>query len=270
MEKRIETLTSLEGRKFLYELYQKLRYENELSGFMILIICWKVCVFEKNPSKFVKTDVIILHSLGVLKGTKLWIEETVNRHYYSTINSFVYFGAAILLVLIGVRKFSDSISTELVIGSIIFEASMLMLIFIVMLFSPDEDLFEEEQESEESILIHEIGEISTEFATAVSKLETVSFELKNINYNQTEMINKLSESIELLSKAVSPTDEFNDNIKETNEQIKSLKSHIEQLTNNTKELREKDIRFEIRREIENLLIDKVGRNDKKDKKEKTD
>ena len=270
MERKIETLTTLEGRKFLFELYQKLRFENELSGLMILVICWKVCVFEKNPSKFVKTDVIILHSLGLWKGTTLWIEEIVNRHYFSTINSFVYFGAAILLVLIGVRKFSDSISTELVIGSIIFEASMLMLIFVVMLFSPDEDLFEEENESEESILIHEIGEISTEFATAVTKLETVSIELKNFNNNQSEIINQLSESIKLLSKAVSPSDEFNNNIKETNEQIKDLKNNIELLSNNTKEIREKDIRFEIRREIENLLIDKIGRNEKKDKKDKKD
>lgn len=267
MERKIETLTTLEGRKFLFELYQKLRFESELSGFMILIICWKVCVFEKNPSKFIKTDVTILHSLGLWKGTTLWIEEIVNRHYFSTINSFVYFGAAILLVLIGVRKFSDSISTNLVIASIIFEASMLMLIFVVMLFSPDEDLIEDDKESEESILIQEIGEISTEFATAVTSLETVSLELRTFNNNQNEIINQLSESIKLLSKAVSPSDEFNQNIKETNLQIIELKSHIELLTNNTKELRQKDIRFEIRREIENLLIDKVGRDDKKEKKD---
>lgn len=267
MEKKIETLTSLEGRKFLYELYQKLRYENELSGIMILIICWKVCVFEKNPSKFIKTDVVIIHRLGLFKGIALWIEEIVNRHFFSTINSFVYFGAAILLVLIGVRKFSDAISTELVIASIIFEASMLLLIFVVMLFSPDEDVLEEDKESEESILIHEIGEISTDFATAVSKLENVSLELRNFNNSQIELINKLTESTNFLSKAISPSDEFVENLKSTNEQLNNLKHQIQLLTESTKEIKEKDIRFEIRRELENLLIDKITSNAQKDKKD---
>ncbi|PKL78151.1 MAG: hypothetical protein CVV25_12530 [Ignavibacteriae bacterium HGW-Ignavibacteriae-4] len=267
MEKKIETLTSLDGRKFLHELYKKLKYENELSGLMILIICWKVCVFEKNPSKFVKTDVTILHKLGAWKGTTLWIEEIVNRHFYSTINSFVYFGAAILLVLIGVRKFSDAISTELVIGSIIFEASMLLLIFVVMLFSPDEDLIIDENESEESILIQEIGEIGTDFATAVSKLEDVSLELKNFNNSQAELINKLAEATNNISKAVSPSDEFIYNIKQTNEQLSNLRTQIESLTESTRSIREKDIRFEIRRELENLLIDRVRDNDTTEKKD---
>lgn len=267
MEKKIETLTSLVGRKFLYELYQKLRFENELSGLMILIISWKVCVFEKNPSKFIKTDVEILHKLGLFKGTALWLEEIVNRHFFSTINSFVYFGAAILLVLIGVRKFSDAISTELVIASIIFEASMLLLIFVVMLFSPDDDVLSDDKESEESILIHEIGEIGTDFATAVSKLENVSLELKNFNNSQTELINKLTESTNYLSKAISPSDEFIENLKSTNEQLNNLKLQIQLLTETTKEIKEKDIRFEIRRELENLLIDKITSNAQKDKKD---
>lgn len=266
MEKKIETLTSLEGRKFLYELYQKLRFENELSGIMILIICWKVCVYEKSPNKFIKTDVEILHSLGLWKGTTLWIEEIINRHFYSTINSFVYFGAAILLVLIGVRKFSDVISTELVIASVIFEASMLLIIFVVMLFSPDDDVLKEDKESEESILIHEIGEIGTDFATAVSKLEDISLSIKNFNNSQAELIDKLSESNSYLAKAISPSDEFLVKLKETNEQLESLKQHIQLLSEATKDIKEKDIRFEIRRELENLLIEKVSSNAQRDKK----
>ena len=266
MEKKIETLTSIEGRKFLYELFYKLKYENELSGFNILLICFKICVYEKNPSKFIKTDVTIVHSLGLWKGMSLWLEEIVNRHYFSTINSFVYFGAAILLVLIGVRKFSYAIAIELVIGSIVFEASMLLLIFIVMLFSPDDDILKEDEESEESILIQEIGEIGTDFANAVNKLENVSIELKAFNTNQSELINKLTETSNILAKAVSPSDEFIINIRETNEQLQILRDQIELLAQSTQDIRQKDIRFEITRELENLLIERIETDERKEKK----
>jgi hypothetical protein len=262
MNKKIETLSSIEGRKFLYTIFKKLKYENEISGLTILVICWKLCVYEKNPSKFTETDYTILHSLGFVKGTALWMEEIVNRHYFSTINSFVYLGAAILLVIIGIRRFTESMPTSLVIASIVFEASMLLVIFIVMLFSPNEELTDDE-ESEESILIQEIGEISTDFAIAVSKLENITNELKTFSANQVEVMKLLNSSNENLIKAISPSDEFLINLKKTNEELNQFKEQITILNESTKTIKEMNIRFEIRREIEEMLISKVNKNDKK-------
>ena len=42
--------------------------------------------------KLSKRDVVILHPLGVWSGTTLWMQEVVNRFYYSAINAFVYAG----------------------------------------------------------------------------------------------------------------------------------------------------------------------------------
>jgi len=263
MNKKIETLSSIEGRKFLYNIFKKMKYENEMSGLTILIICWKLCVYEKSPSKFTETEYSIIHSLGLVKGTALWMEEIVNRHYFSTINSFVYLGAAILLVIIGIRRFTESMPTSLVIASIIFEASMLLVIFIVMLFSPDDELIVDVEESEESILIQEIGEISTDFAIAVSKLENITNELKSFSATQVEVMKLLSNTNQNLSKAISPSDEFLTNIKQTNDELSQFKEQINKLNESTQTIKEMNIRFEIRREIEDMLISKVNRNDKK-------
>jgi DNA polymerase elongation subunit (family B) len=91
--------------------------------------------------------------------------------------------------------------------------------------------------------------------------------LKNFNSSQSELINKLTEATNNISKAVSPSDEFIYNIKQTNQQLNNLRDQIESLTESTRNIREKDIRFEIRREIENLLIDRVRDNDTKEKKD---
>ncbi len=240
-----------------------MKYENEMSGLTILIICWKLCVYEKSPSKFTETEYSIIHSLGLVKGTALWMEEIVNRHYFSTINSFVYLGAAILLVIIGIRRFTESMPTSLVIASIIFEASMLLVIFIVMLFSPDDELIVYEVESEESILIQEIGEISTDFAIAVSKLENITNELKSFSATQVEVMKLLSNTNQNLTKAISPSEEFITNIKQTNDELIQFKEQISKLNESTQTIKEMNIRFEIRREIEDMLISKVNRNDKK-------
>jgi hypothetical protein len=262
MNKKIETLSSIEGRKFLYTIFKKLKYENEISSLTILVICWKLCVYEKNPSKFTETDYTVLHSLGFVKGTALWMEEIVNRHYFSTINSFVYLGAAILLVIIGVRRFTESMPTSLVIASIVFEASMLLLIFIVMLFSPNEELIDED-ESEESILIQEIGEISTDFAIAVSKLENIANEIKTFSSNQIEIMRLMNDSNENLRKAISPTDDFLFALSKTNDELVKFKEQISLLNESTKTIKDMNIRFEIRREIEEMLISKVNKNDEK-------
>lgn len=262
MNKKIETLSSIEGRKFLYTVFKKLKYENEISSLTILVICWKLCVYEKNPSKFTETDYTVLHSLGFVKGTALWMEEIVNRHYFSTINSFVYLGAAILLVIIGVRRFTESMPTSLVIASIVFEASMLLLIFIVMLFSPNEELIDED-ESEESILIQEIGEISTDFAIAVSKLENIANEIKTFSSNQIEIMRLMNDSNENLRKAISPTDDFLFALSKTNDELVKFKEQIILLNESTKTIKDMNIRFEIRREIEEILISKVNKNDEK-------
>ena len=85
MEK-IETLSTLKGRKFLRNIFFELRFVKNFSSLSSLYIAWKVCCFEKNINKYLNNDSVILHPLGFWRGTFLWMEEIVNRYYYSSIN----------------------------------------------------------------------------------------------------------------------------------------------------------------------------------------
>ena len=98
----------------------------------ILALTWRICIRERDLQKYGKEPIRVLHVLGTISGTSLWLEEIVNRFFFSTINSFVYIGAAILLVTIGLRRIYDVVPDWIVISSICLEAFLLSIMFFIM------------------------------------------------------------------------------------------------------------------------------------------
>ncbi|MGA2296370.1 MAG: hypothetical protein ABSG15_02355 [FCB group bacterium] len=261
--KNIDTLSSIEGRILLNDIFMELRYEKQMSSLSVLLLCWRICVNEREVFRYVKKEVTILHKLGVFAGTGLWLEEIVNRFYYSTFNSFVYLGAAVLLVLIGYRRFNENISTDVIIGGIGFEAFMLILLFIIMLFTPNEDLTKssfngkEEDATANEILI-EIGEISRDLAGAVVQLEKLGNSYQDIldknNYIM-QSVNKLAENS---SMAVSPNPDMLETMKDVNNSLKDLKNTVDNLNKAAESLKRDEIEIAVRKEVERILVDRVN------------
>ncbi len=252
---QIGTLSSIEGRKLLYEIFQEFRYQKQMSNFAILSLTWRICTTEREISRYTKKEIQVLHPLGFFRGTALWMEEIVNRFYFSTINSFVYLGAAVLLVLIGVRRFSSSVSDSIVIAGVAFEALMLLFMFIVMLFTPSEDAlpFDKTDEDPQKELLYEIGEIATDFATAVSKLETLGDNVKNLLIQQTEILSLLRESNEMTRQIVSPNPKLIEIMEQTNQSLQKFKESIEKLNETTNRLAQEEIEIAVRRELEKFF-----------------
>lgn len=252
---QIETLSSVEGRRLLYRIFQELRYQKQMSNFSILTLTWRICTTEREISRYTKEDVQVLHPLGFFRGTSLWMEEIVNRFYFSTINSFVYLGAAILLVLIGIRRFSSSVSDTVVIAGVAFEALMLLFMFIVMLFTPSEDALpinQTEDEAEKELLV-EIGEIATDFATAVTKLETLGENVKNLLIQQTEILALLRESNEMTRQIVSPNPKLLEIMEQTNKSLAEFNQTLIKLNESASKLKQEEIEIAVRRELEKFF-----------------
>lgn len=252
---QIETLSSVEGRRLLYRIFQELRYQKQMSNFSILTLTWRICTTEREISRYTKEDVQVLHPLGFFRGTSLWMEEIVNRFYFSTINSFVYLGAAILLVLIGVRRFSSSVSDTVVIAGVAFEALMLLFMFIVMLFTPSEDALpinQTEDEAEKELLV-EIGEIATDFAAAVTKLETLGENVKNLLIQQTEILALLRESNEMTRQIVSPNPKLLEIMEQTNKSLAEFNQTLIKLNESASKLKQEEIEIAVRRELEKFF-----------------
>jgi uncharacterized phage infection (PIP) family protein YhgE len=223
---------------------------------------WSICVKERDLSKFINTEVSLMHPLGFIKGTALWMEEVVNRFYYSSISSFVYFGAAILLVLIGIRQFSEHVSGEMVILGIAFESLMLLFMFLVMLFSPNDDMVQFEDEKDEDDLINElvteIGEIGRDFAAVVVQMEQLTDNMNKSYELQTKMLSMMADIIEQTDKKIKPNDQMLDTMRETNEELKKFKFAIEELSTTAHSIKEKEIQAAVRSELEKILVQRVN------------
>ncbi|MGQ9819821.1 MAG: hypothetical protein ACUVQ1_07860 [Candidatus Kapaibacteriales bacterium] len=266
----IETLSSIEGRKLLSQIFHELRYRKQMSNLSILTLTWRICTSEREISKYTNQEVQVLHPLGFFSGTALWMEEVVNRFYFSPINSLVYLGAAILLVLIGLRRFNPNMSDTIVIAGVIFEALMLLFMFIVMLFTPSEDAFPISQNSDLSEiketsdeLVREIGEIGTDFAEAVENLKSISEGIFNLTKQQNELIKSVNEANELTRELVAPNPKLIEILSETNKSLLEFKNKIESINETLNQLKQEKIETTVKTEIEKLFSNLLNnRNDK--------
>ena len=265
--KKIDNISSIDGRLLLREIFYKLRFERQRSSFATLFILWRICTVETETNKYINKDITIMHKLGFFRGTSIWLEEIVNRYYFSTINSFVYFGAAILLVLIGINTFSDKVSNTTVLYGLLFEASLLFLMFFVMLFTPNEDISNldsnllntnEENENFERELLDEIGEISRDFAHTSSQLEKITDHLLTVVDRQNELTAIFSDIAKTNAEAINPNPKMLEIMNETNETLIKFKDNIAELNETTNQLKQEEIQIVVRKELENFFTKKIS------------
>jgi hypothetical protein len=183
--RELSTLATLEGRSVIRDIFRELRFERQMSSFSATMLMWRICTKETELKRFSVQEVSILYPLGTMSGTSLWLQEIINRFYYSTINSFVYFGAAILLVTVGLRRIYDTIPDWVVVSSISLEAILLGMMFFIMYFSPlDEEEGDEQSNAERSRefseLLREVGEISRDYAAMAVRLEQITDAMQEI------------------------------------------------------------------------------------------
>ena len=261
--KKIDTFSSFEGREILHRVFHKLRYEKRLNSMVSLITLWRIACFEKQLNKYLNEDISVAHTLGFFSGTFLWMEEIVNRFYFSTINSFVYFGAAILLVLIGMRRFSDRVTDEFVIAGIIFEAMLLVLMFVVMLFSPKEDTYLDKQENNENQdlqndLLDEIGEISRDFAGSLVQLEKLTETIEKMNENQELIAERLEQIIENVALISAPNPQMLEEMQKVNVSLNNFGNNLNNLNSQIESLRKEEIEIAVRKEFEKIISNKLS------------
>lgn len=251
----VRSLGSVEGRQLVRDIFRELKFERQYSGISILTTMWRLCTNEKELFRYSSKDIRVLHPLGTLRGTSLWMQEVVNRFYSSTINSFVYFGAAILLVMIGVRRFTDSVSDSTVLGSILFEAFLLIIVFLVLYFTPpdtedDEELTSADNQRE---VLREIGEIGRDYANVSIQLEQAVNQLRELQQVHEQLAERVRESTEAAHQAVNPNPALLATMDQTNKSLEQFHKSVESLNAATEKLQREEIDAAVRREVESLL-----------------
>ncbi len=257
---KIDTLSSMQGRTLINEIFKELRYSRQYSAFSTLIQCWKISVHERDLSPYLNRNVSVLHPLGFFRGTGLWMEEILNRFYFSSINSFVYFGASILLLLIGVRRFSNSISDTAIIAALALESCLLFFMFVVMFFTPKDDFSDKDKDNERenaAELLLEIGEIAKDLAGAIIQIERINENFSIIASTQSRTNDALQLIAKSASDAVSPNPEMLETMKLTNEALSQLNHTVNELNKAAEKIKREEIQLAVKQELEKLISSKI-------------
>lgn len=263
---QLETLASVQGRALLREIYRELRFERQLSASATLRTCWQICTTERELFRLTKRNVIVLHPLGILSGTALWMQEIVNRHAYSTISSFVYFGAALLLVIVGLNRTHVLEDPAFLVAAVVLEALLLMLLFAVMFFTPPDD---SEQSSESTAtsasdeLLRELGEIGRDYAAMGVQLETIAATLTDLVERQDMMLNAVRDGVNSAVSAVAPNPELMAAMMKTTHGLEQFSSSVGTLGERLQALERREVEHLVREELEKILSRNIlGRNER--------
>jgi len=253
----IETLGSVQGRALLRDIYRELRFERQVGAFVALSTLWRICTTERELIRTTKRDVVVLHPLGIWSGTALWMQEIVNRFFYSAINAFVYFGAAFLLVAVGLNRTRVIETPGLVVAGVIVEALLLVLLFAVMFFTPPEDADTSSSASSQSSateeLLRELGEIGRDYAAMAVQLETIAGTLNDLVERQDTMIMQMRDGVNAAVSAVAPNPDLMNAMRSTTSSLDRFTESIEALGERLKSVERQEVERLVRTELEQLL-----------------
>jgi hypothetical protein len=258
-KEQIQTLSTVQGRVILRDIFRELRYEKQLSSFTALLTCWRLCVAENETERYSKRDVRIVHTLGLFRGTSLWLQEIVNRFYFSAINSLVYLGASILLVVVSGYRFTERVDGRFVIAGVALEAFMLFILFVVMFFSPSDDVEMEEETAkrhndEFKSLIEDANDIASGLDNA---LQAFTRALENQNSVIAEIQSMAKETAHAISLSAQPQPEFIETMKETNQTLQTFDQNLQSFVEAANSLRREEIQRAVRMEVEKILQNRV-------------
>ncbi len=264
-QQTISNLASPTGRAVYQNLWHDLVIERRDAVVPSLARLWRTASFGTEV-RIVSTDetFAVSHRLGLRQGTRLFMEEVVVRHYYNNVQALVYLGAVILLVFLGLR-FAGILSEEVALIGIGVEAIMLLLLFTVLFYAPEESVevnglaiadpsdpvdggAESEREDNREIVgevLREIEEIGSTYASLAMKMEAL---MKSQDENLKELARRVSaiQGLNLLESHA-------ERLETTNTLLAQLVGAIEGMNGRIDMMFGKEIEFHVRREIEAMV-----------------
>jgi hypothetical protein len=250
------SLASSDGRQIYRELYKLLRTEQQRSHRDTLRILWQVATGARSLREFGYNDITVRYRLGVFAGTRLWLEEIVSRYYYSTVLSFVYGGAAILLVVIGLRRFSSIITDTVVLLSVGLEALLLLLLFTVMFFSRADDT--DPHISQLHDLLREIGEIGRDYAVTLQSIERATTAIEQLASQNARLAAATEDAVRAAVAATAPSPELLEHLQAVNHALEQLRIRIDALTDALGAIEHDRIEQAVRTELAALLEGRIN------------
>lgn len=256
----LSNLATPAGRSAYQEYWHDLVHEQRRAVLPSLWQLWRTAAFGAEMRVTAsETSYRPSHPLGPRVGTRVFMEEIIVRHYYNNVQALVYFGAVILLVFLGLR-FAGLMSENIALIGIAIEAVMLLILFAVLFYAPEEEPFglpsgsdtaekgiDQGGEDREVIreVLGEIEEIGSSYASLALKLEQSA-------RGQEEGLRELSQKIGAI-QGLNLLESHAERLETTNTLLAQLTGAIESMNQRVDMLFGKELEFHVRRELERLV-----------------
>jgi hypothetical protein len=265
-EKSIINLATPQGRIVLQRYWRDLIVEQRNLVIPSLLLLWKSAVRGNSIDLTVSGErYAVGQGLGLRLGTRVFMEEIVVRHYFNNVQALVYLGAVMLLIFLALR-FANLLSEQVALIGIGIEVLMLLMLFTVLFYSPDDDLslpIEEETENgsgqagrsrDDAVVIREVldelEDIGGTYATLGMKLESVS-------RSQEEALGRLADKVDAI-QGLGELRKHSERLERTNVLLERLSSAVIEMNDRVDLLVGKEIEFRVRQELERRVNQAIG------------
>jgi hypothetical protein len=259
-QRNLTNLATAAGRSAYQEYWHDLVVEQRNAVILSLFRLWRTAAFGSELRVTASdTTYRVGHPLGPRAGTRIFMEEIIVRHYYNNVQALVYFGAVILLVFLGLR-FAGLLSESVSLIGIAIEAFMLLMLFTVLFYAPEEEPAllpageEEETDGEEEDgddhevireVLHELEEIGSSYATLGMRLEQSS-------KSQEEALRDLAQRVSAI-QGLNLLESHAERLETTNTLLAQLVVAIEGMSQRIDLLFGKELEFYVRKEFERMV-----------------
>jgi len=213
----------------LHDFYHDRRIRHSFE-FGTILECWRLCVRGTEVRLSDGRLILLENTLGLNLGTRVCMEEIIARYYFNAVQGWVYFGAMILLIFVGLR-FAGVITERMTLVGIGIEAMMLLVLSMVTHFLPNDDaqpasLVQGKPEN----LLSSINQSVQGMTDAVSDLFRL---ISQTDMRQDILLTKLTEYISKVSAEntrlqIEKLEETNQNLRSFGEMIRTAQLEVTQ------------------------------------------
>ena len=193
--------------------------------------------------------------LGLWRGTALWLEEVVHRYYFSQVNALVYFGAAVLLVLLGMRRFLHNTLPEwLLIGGIALEALLLLALVVTLLFAPTESAPSSPSDEELRWLLSDLNELAQSYDGLLQRWDRSLERLQQLE----SVTTTLEQLAATLRSTPIPSTELIEALRSLTDALHRTHEGMAELVQQLERLNQQQLRELVQREVHHVLEELIA------------
>lgn len=201
-----------------------------------------------------------LSGQGIWRGVALWFEAVVAPYYAGWVSALVYAGAALLLLLIGLHRFTESIGTGAVIAALVLEVCLLLLLAATLGAAPSA------QSTVVDSVATELKDIANEIAEIASdawKIQEGHRELlrawQDVGEQQRKLLEQFRTALDTLARLPLPGEKFIGALEQVRQSLDATAGMLQHLSTELQQWRQEQLQELIRQELVRLLGDRLTR-----------